>query len=331
MHTRLRNSLLGLAVVILVAAVAPPDQAKSASVAPADAPVTVTDYTDPSEALQWGNRSHWKQPWRAFTDTMPATTMLNAVGINFNVQPRWAEETAQLLAASGFTRARIEVGWGSLDYDDPSRLTDFNRANLDTRIAALRDAGITANRSQLEPGMPCPVKNVTLDLLKPANAGDRHLYIDPADIDKITLGRTGLGVPGWAAGDLFTGVDSSGKVTLSQGLFTSVPAGPLAAITLRYEPFRPSVLPDGSPNPRFEPTLAAWLNYVGVVTQEVEATLGTDDFDVEIWNELSFGSAFLNINNYYEPDVEVKTLGQLQRSSSEPWNGCAIRLTGSQT
>jgi hypothetical protein len=37
------------------------------------------------------------------------------------------------------------------------------------------------------------------------------------------------------------------------------------------------------------------------VTREVKGVLGTDDFDVEIWNELTFGADFLYVNRYYDP------------------------------
>ncbi len=41
-----------------------------------------------------------------------------------------------------------------------------------------------------------------------------------------------------------------------------------------------------------------------MVTREVKRLLGSDQFDVEVWNELTFGSKFLGINNYYSPRVE---------------------------
>jgi hypothetical protein len=41
---------------------------------------------------------------------------------NFNVSAEEAPATARLLTAEGFRRARVEIPWGSLDYNDPSRL-----------------------------------------------------------------------------------------------------------------------------------------------------------------------------------------------------------------
>ena len=100
-------------------------------------PVTVTNYTDPGQVLKWGQRSHWMQPWRSYLETVPATTLLDAVGINFNVPPTQASATARLLGDSGFTRARIEVGWGTLDYNNPNQMNPADRANFATTLTAL--------------------------------------------------------------------------------------------------------------------------------------------------------------------------------------------------
>src|SRR4029077_20442424 len=86
-------------------------------------------------------------------------------------------------------------------------------------------------------------------------------------------------------------------------LTEDLPSGSMKVTTLLYEPFRPMTLEDGSPNPRATATMQGWLDYIGVVTREAKAVLGNDDFDVEVWNEMSFGSSFLNINNYYKPAI----------------------------
>ena len=265
----------------------------------------MTDYTDPGQAMKWGNRSHWMQPWRSYMDTVPATTLLDAVGINFNVSQKEVASTAELLGNSGFKRARIEVGWGTLDYDDPTQMSESSRQSLVKTLTAMRDNGIrplillNANH-----GKPCPITRDTIELTTAGTKGDTTLSVAPADVDKIVPGRTGITNNGIAAEDLFASVDPDGLAHLSKPLYADVPAGSLPVTTLRYEPFRPATLEDGSPNPRFEPTMQGWLNYVGVVTREVKSILGSEEFDVEVWNELSFGSRFLNINGYYEPDIE---------------------------
>src|SRR2546423_4241496 len=78
-------------------------------------------------------------------------------------------------------------------------------------------------------------------------------------------------------------------------------AGASPGATRPSPPFEPPQLADGTPNPVFEQTMGGWLNYVDVVTHEARRVLGSDAFDVEIWNEFSFGSDFLDASTYYDP------------------------------
>jgi hypothetical protein len=274
------------------------------------APVSIDDYTDPGQDLTWGQRSHWKQPWRSYSDTVPATTLLKAIGINFNVSLKTAEATAKLLGEAGFTRARIEVGWNSLDYENPGAMKESSRSSLHTLLRVLQKNGIrplillNANH-----GEPCPVKRDTLRLTAAAEIGATTIHIAPEDVGKVVPRRTGISVNGIAAKQLITAVAPDGAAQMSMPLKASYPAGELKVTTLRYEPFRTPTREDGSPNPAFEPTMRAWLSYVGVVTREAKSVLGSDRFDVEVWNELSFGSDFLEINRYYSPAVEWRDRG----------------------
>jgi hypothetical protein len=278
-------------------------------------PVTVTNYTDPAQTLAWGTDSHWKQPWRSYMDTVPAKTLLNAIGINFNVKAAWADTTATLLKESGFKRARIEVSWRAINYEHPDRMNENEREDLVAKLTALRENGlkplIILNSNH---GDPCPIKDDTIQLTAPVHAGDTQIHVNPLELGKIILNRTGVKSGGVAAQYLFKSISPEGTVGLSAPLgsirpatgtgISELPAGALNIETLRYEPFHPARREDGSPNRAFEPTLQGWLNYVGVVTREVKSILGSEDFDVEVWNELSFGSRFLNINNYYSPPLE---------------------------
>jgi hypothetical protein len=277
--------------------------------------VTVTNYTDPAQALAWGTDSHWKQPWRSYMDTVPAKTLLNAIGINFNVKAAWADTTATLLKDSGFKRARIEVSWRAIDYNHLDRINENEHEDLVAKLNALRENGlkplIILNSNH---GDPCPVRDDTIQLTAPVQAGDTEVHVNPLELGKIVPNRTGVKSGGVAAQYLFNSISPNGTVGLSAPLgsikpatgagISELPAGALDIETLRYEPFHPARREDGSPNRAFEPTLQGWLNYVGVVTREVKSILGSEDFDVEVWNELSFGSRFLNINNYYSPALE---------------------------
>src|SRR3954468_8047194 len=82
---------------------------------------TLRDPIGRVQQTDFGSRSHWLQPWRAYLDTRPASALRRAAGINFTAAPEEAAATARLLAASGVTRARVEIGWNELTYDDPSQ------------------------------------------------------------------------------------------------------------------------------------------------------------------------------------------------------------------
>jgi hypothetical protein len=260
-------------------------------------PIDPTQQTD----LPFGNRSYWLQPWRAYLDTPPASVMRNAVGINFNVPASSAAPAAALLASSGFKVARLEIGWSSMSYSNPGQLSD--PASIDAELNALKDNGIRPlillNANDAGPG---PSLRWQATVTAPAAAGATQIQVDAASAAQLVPGLSGLDVPGGpAAAFIATSVSLSGLVTLSQPLPVAVPAGTYAATTLRYQPFAAPFTASGAPNPAFEQTLSGWLAYVQAVTAEAQKVLGDNDFDVEIWNELSFGSAFLSAGNYYNP------------------------------
>jgi hypothetical protein len=247
--------------------------------------------------LAFGERSHWLQPWRGYLDTVPARRLVNALGINFNVPPGRADLVAKELAAAGFHRARIEVSWCRVSDTQPERLT---------QVPALRSTLLALRRNHLRPlvllnahhGCPGPVRHLRVRLTAPAAAGARQITLDPASIRQIELGHTGLDATSQykAAAFLFTRV-SGNIVTLSRPLDRNLAAGSYAASTLRYLPF-------GQPGSAdFDRTLDGWLDYAGLVTRTVKSILGDDRFDVEVWNELSFGSDFLDIDRYYNPPI----------------------------
>jgi Concanavalin A-like lectin/glucanases superfamily len=267
----------------------------------------VTNYVDPAQQtkLSFGERSHWLQPWRAYMDTVPAVRLKDAVGIQFNIEPQEASSTARLLAANGFRRARLEVGWSSIASDDPTRLADA--APLRTTLTALKTYGIRPlillNAHHGVPGPRVAWNAVTVE---PAARDARRLHLDAASLARVVPGKTGLdSLTGQykAADVIFTTKDADGWVTLSKPLPRDLPAGSYAASTLKYEPFQRPLLADGTPNPAFEETMQGWLDYVRAVTAEVRSTLGSDAFDVEIWNEQSFGADFLDADTYYDPPL----------------------------
>jgi hypothetical protein len=269
---------------------------------------TVTRYVDPSQQtlLSFGDRSHWLQPWRAYLDTVPATTLRNAVGIQFNVSGSEAPATARLLAANGFRRARLEESWANVSYSNPDALT--NDSEFRATLRALKDYGIRPlillNAHQ---GLPCPAKPFTAVTVDSATQGDRQVHLAAATASQVVPGRTGFNslTGEYKAADvIFTAVDANGWATLSKPLPRDLPAGGYSATTLKYEPFWRPLTSAGSASSGFEETLSGWLDYVGLVTGTARSVLGSDAFDVEVWNEQSFGADFLDINTYYNPPID---------------------------
>jgi len=258
---------------------------------------------DSSQTLQWADYSYWDQPWRSYQETPPANQLLNAVGINFNVNGADADATAHLLADSGVKRARIEVGWDSIDYTT-GQIRASSQTSIDEKFTALKKYGIrpllllNANS-----GGPTPNIGVNLNLVAAAPVGATTVQLDAASAALVTPGYTGftdgLDYPSMAK-DLILSVDANHVAHLSQPLSKVLAAGKQTAHTLKYLPFYPSTNPDGSANATFTATMNGWLSYVGVMSHYMSSVFGPTGFDVEVWNELSFGSQFLNAYDYYD-------------------------------
>lgn len=291
-------------------------------------PISRAQLTD----MPFGDYSFWLQPWRSSLVTRPATFLKDAIGINFNVTPRQASATAKLLHASGFRRARLEIGWGAMRYSDPSELADPSQ--WATYIRAMKENGIRPLillNSNDE--VPVPMKALKLTVAASAATGARRVVLTSASAAQVVPGLTGFNENSVAAQVLITSM--AGNVArLSQPLPARLAAGYAAASTLRYAPFAPPTLADSSPNPRFEQTLAGWETYVRAVTQFVARVYGSDNFDVEVWNELTFGSDFLNEASYYSPVPDPGTTGSvtnaLLAATVQTLRDPANRVTGVQ-
>lgn len=307
-HFDVRRRFVTLAALVALLCLAPVS-ASATSNGPTSA--GTTPFFEPQEQtdLDFGLRSHWLQPWRGYVDTPSATKVRDGLGINFNVEPSQADTVAAVLAAAGFRRVRYEISWCSVSYDSPAHLT--NEASLDTVLGAFA-------RYKLRPlillnaheGCPGPLRHLQVRLAASAAVGARTLQLDPASAQQVVPGLTGLDSTTQykAAAILFTGVSGS-TVTLSKPLDRNLAAGAnLAASTLGFRPF------GQIGTAAFERTMAGWLEYVGLVTRKAKSVLGSDAFDVEVWNELSFGSGFLNLNSYYSPATEPVSQAATQKT-----------------
>jgi hypothetical protein len=291
--TRLtRRALLAAAAALPLAA----GLGQPSGVTPAHAASTGSlshPYADGGFLLPWGYRSHWVDAWRSTCETVPATTFVDGLGMHMNLLGQSPDLIMRMLKSQGIRHARIEIGWGAVTWNEDG----FTSAQaLGDQLRACKAHGVrplillNANHA-----LPCPVQKVVRTATVAAAAGATSLTLDAPT--GLVVGRSGI--TGDALADILVTAIQGRTVTLSRPLPIAVPAGvPLNFATLKYRPF--SV--PGSAD--YEATMAGWLRYVDMVRQGVTEALKTNGapdkgFDVEIWNELTFGSKFLSVNNYY--------------------------------
>ncbi len=164
-------------------------------------------------------------------------------------------------------------------------------------------------------------------LTSAASAGATSVQLDAATAAQVVPGYSGLNNGTQAAGIIFTSVNN-GLATLSQPLPSALAAGSYPASTLLYQPFAQPQLANGTANPQFEATLNGWLQYVRTTMNLVTSTYGSDNFDVEVWNELDNNSDFLNLGDYYNPlpaatqgDTDQAILAATAAFLHDPANG----------
>lgn len=280
----------------------------------------VNDPIDPKylTELPFGKSSFWIQPWRAYLDTWPASRLIDSLGINFNVSSADAEATAQLLQDSGFKLARREIGWGALSYSEPTKFV--HETDIHTSLVAMHNHGlrplILLNANS---GAPGPAKQVNLETVSEAPAGAQTVTLTPASALAVVPGKTGFDelTFGGSPDILITSIVHD-VATLSRPLPSALATGRHRGTTLLYAPFAPPKLANGEPNPVFQETLAGWLSYVTTVCHEAASIFGPEGYDLEIWNELTFGSQFLDASNYYSAPNEK---GSATEHSLEPGVG----------
>ena len=260
-------------------------------------------YTDPKYLtnLDFGSHSHWIQPWRSFLETVPASQFLDGVGVGFPSGDLDPELVARMLSGHGIRSVRVEIGWGELNFEDESRLNSAER--LTAVLKALRHWKLRpVILLNLHQGVPGPLKIFGRTVVQDAPKGATQIRL--SSTSDLVIGRSGLSdlTDYWAAEALITGI-AGDTVTLSKPLPAALKAGvQVKMATLKYRPF--SV--PGSPD--YLATLEGWKRYVGIVagfSAQVLGTAGGPDlgFDLEVYNELTFGAHFLSINDYYQPPL----------------------------
>jgi hypothetical protein len=267
-----------------------------------NAEILSTAYIDPAylTSVPFGSHSHWIQPWRAYMETLPAQRFLGGIGINWDndssINP---ELVAQMLAKYGFKRVRVEIGWGMIDVNDETQIVKVHADRLRKILVALKKYNLRPLiLLNAHSGAPCPLTVTQLTLSKNARAGDTKLELNSTS--NLKIGYSGISHLSdyWAAEYLITNINGN-TVTLSKPLPKNLTAGTTLQIdTLKYRPFS---VPGSSD---YQKTMTGWNKYVETVSKFVTDSLGTASnskkgFDLEIWNELTFGSNFLYVNKYY--------------------------------
>ena len=240
----------------------------------------------------WPKMSHYKQPWRGYLETRRGDEFLQGLGVNLHLPADTDEVGIRLLAETGFKTFRIEIGWGEMNWEE-AKLN--NEARVRRRLALCAQYGIRPTLLiNAHQGVPCPVKFFERRLLADAPKGAKSVRLD--NVQDLVLGRSGLsGLSDyWAAEALITALDpQTGEVTLSKPLPKDLKAGRVPMATLKFAPLHPVGTPE------FEETSAGWVRHALHLCRLAEEA-GVRDYDLEIWNELTFGIHFLNINDYYD-------------------------------
>lgn len=259
-------------------------------------------YVDPSQLdLPVPYYSLVRQPWRSYLEVTPASTYLNGLGVVWGgaVPGKSDGQVAAELAWAGFHRVRLEFPWGAMRWDEMGTAPDF-AVRFASTLKALRANGLkplillNANHSA-----PCPLQSAQWRLVRPARAGDREIQVRGSLQGIVPMfSMVSTLTTSEQAGPLVTRVSfADGLLTLSRPLSRDMPAdSPLQIAQLKYQPLYPVGTAE------FENTAKGWLAYVDYVIHFLIGTYGTD-FDLEMWNELTFGSDFLDINHYFEPHL----------------------------
>lgn len=273
-----------------------------------------TPYEDPRQAPPtFGILSYFNLPWRGYMDTWPASKWLQLPGVGWTGDPKYHAAQAQLMSECGIRFVRIEIGWSNLGWDD--ELLPHVKERLTKQLSLCKQYGlrplILLNAHH---GVPVPLRSFETQLVADAAPGARTIKIKPDT--KVREGYTGLVNQGdyKAAFPLITKLDADGTAHLSAPLPKELKAGKLPLQELKYQPLQGARLknaPNGQVNSASQETLDGWLRYARAAGNFVREQLGTPadaGFDIEVWNELTFGSDFLDINRYYEPKLDLEPL-----------------------
>ena len=262
-----------------------------------DKVLPVRPYVDPSQMdVPWPKHSHVKQPWRGFLETKPAVDLLEGIGICYHHHGGNLEVQLALLAKAGIRCIRWEQPFGTYD-PDIGALAKHSEDRYREVLQACKKLGITpVILLNAHHGVPCKLKSFDRTVMADAPKSSTELLLNSVEgLRPVHSGTNGL-TQYWAGEVLFTEVDNVRKaVRLSKPLPKALKKGErLNCVDLYYLPLHPVGTPE------FEHTSDGWVDYARSVCR-VAMQEGVK-IEIEIWNELSFGSYFFGgngINSYW--------------------------------
>lgn len=297
-----------IAVVVLFAAIGSYFIFRSFAIAPSptyklDPYISRANQIDRFE----GKTSIYNQPWRGYMETVDASKLFKGMGINYQLKDKQDEDAVmKTLSESGISAIRKEVPWSGLN-DTETDINTAGKSHLLSIVNAAKKYNVTPvillNANHIAPQ---PMAAIDATLAKAAAKGATSLTIKGSP-SGLKAGYSGFDAAGkgkslWGgvkAGALFKSLSASGSdtlVTISKPLPSALAAGAALKIaTFKHLP----LYPVGTP--QFDDTADAWVKYAKLVASTIAST-GISSFEIEIWNELTFGSKFLNISNY-DPSV----------------------------
>ncbi|HUT33026.1 MAG TPA: hypothetical protein VNE39_06080 [Planctomycetota bacterium] len=263
----------------------------------AGTPVEMRPYVDPSQLdVPWPKHSHVKQPWRGFLETRPAAELLDGIGMVYQYHGGSMEAQLGLLAKAGIRCLRWEQPFGTYD-PDIKGIAKHSEQRYREMLGVCKKLGIVPIiLLNAHHGYPCKMKHFERRLAADAPKGSAELLLDSVEGFRVLYSGTNGLTDYWAGQVLFTEIEKDRKaVKLSKPLPKDLKKGEkLNCMDFYYLPFHPVGTPE------FEHTAGGWVDYARAVCQ-VAKEEGIA-IELELWNELSFGSHFAGgggINDYW--------------------------------
>ncbi|MCM8767834.1 MAG: PA14 domain-containing protein [Candidatus Omnitrophica bacterium] len=267
----------------------------------------VTPYVDKNQYIKrWPDSSFYKQPWRSYLETISGKDFLNGLGIGFYLTGNRDDDSVlKFLSYCGFKNIRIEIGFVNVNWDETGLYGVHNKKEHEERF---KNLFLSCKKYGIKPlillnahhGHPCPMKYIDGEVLEDAQTGSRELKfkVIKGEIKENYTALTNIRRNPYRFLDIFITKYDGEKAILSRPLPDDLKKGEKIILrTYKYLPLHPVGTSE------FEETAKGWIKYVKLICELAKnAGLEDKDFEIEIWNELTFGSAYMSgINSYYDP------------------------------